>query len=131
MVVFSFWVKKFLENSARKIKKQKNKKKQKTHNFHNFHKMSKCVECGDNCKSAECGECEFVREENAKELTDVHERFVRDVCNANQKARMERNRKEVSEMSDEKRKEVNENQVAERERMRVYDAKLFGSTRHN
>jgi hypothetical protein len=106
-------------------------KKQKTHNFHNFHKMSKCVECGDNCKSAECGECEFVREENAKELTDVHERFVRDVCNANQMARMERNRMEVSEMSDEKRKEVNENQVAERERMRVYDAKLFGSTRHN
>ena len=86
--------------------------------------MSKCVDCGDKAKSAVCVECEFLRGEKAKELTDAHDRFIRDVCQANQWFRMTRNKLEVPEMSDEKRKEVKQNQVAERERMRAYDAKL-------
>ena len=85
--------------------------------------MSKCVECGDKAKSAVCGECEFLRGEKAKELTDAHERFIRDVCQANQWARMERNKLEVPELTEEKRKELRQNELAERERMRAYDAR--------
>jgi len=87
--------------------------------------MSKCIECGDQAKSAVCVECEFLSVENAKELTDVHLRFIRDVCQANQWSRMRRNNLEVPELTEEKRKELRQNELAERERQRVYDVCLL------
>ena len=54
----------------------------------------------------------------------MHERFIRDVCQANQWGRMRGNKLEVPELTDEKRKELRQNELAERERQRAYDEKL-------
>jgi hypothetical protein len=79
------------------------------------------MECGDQAKSGVCVECEFLSVENAKELTVVHMRFIRDVCQANQWSRMRSNNLEVPELTKEKRKELRQKELAERERQRVYD----------
>ncbi len=71
-----------------------------------------------------CWHCKDLREQKSMELTDAHDRFIRDACQANQWARMERNNLKVPELTDEKRKELIQNQDAERKRMRAEDAKL-------
>ena len=87
--------------------------------------MSKCIECGDKAQSVVCGECEFLRGEWAKELSDVHLRFIRDACQANQWFRMRRNNLEVPELTEEKRQELRQNELAEGERQRAYNARLL------